>query len=232
MVGGGEAGDPVGGGVEQHGVAGLGGLDAQADREVGLADPGRAEQDHVLGLGDERAGGQVREHVRRSEGRWSRLKSSRVLTAGKCAVRIRMMVPGGLAVGDLTFQHRGQVLLVRPVLVAGLVGEVLPDTRRSSGSSGPGSGRRACDPSLVGSRRVGLGGRVVVVVICAPWSSARFVAGRGRSRRRTGRRSRAGPAASTGVPVAVAAGRRRGVAAVVGEVAAQQLRRSRRGRGR
>jgi hypothetical protein len=30
---------------------------------------------------------------RRSEGRWSRLKSSSVLTAGKWAVRMRMMVP-------------------------------------------------------------------------------------------------------------------------------------------
>lgn len=30
---------------------------------------------------------------RRSDGRWSRLKSSNVLTCGKCAVRIRMVVP-------------------------------------------------------------------------------------------------------------------------------------------
>jgi hypothetical protein len=63
LVGAGQAGNPVGGGVEQDRVAGVGGLDAQADGQVGLADPGRSQQDHVLGLGDERTGGQVREHV-------------------------------------------------------------------------------------------------------------------------------------------------------------------------
>jgi hypothetical protein len=39
-MGGCEAGDPVAGGVEQHRVAGLGGLDPEPDREVGLPDPG------------------------------------------------------------------------------------------------------------------------------------------------------------------------------------------------
>jgi hypothetical protein len=41
----------------------LGGFDAEADREVGFAQTGRAEQDHVLGFRDVGAGGQVREDV-------------------------------------------------------------------------------------------------------------------------------------------------------------------------
>ena len=46
-------------GLFSRGVAGLGGFDAEFDGQVCLADPGRAEEDHVLRLRDERAGGQV-----------------------------------------------------------------------------------------------------------------------------------------------------------------------------
>jgi hypothetical protein len=53
VVGVGEAGDPGGRGREQHAMAGLAGADAQADREVGLAGPGRAEEDDVVAGGDE-----------------------------------------------------------------------------------------------------------------------------------------------------------------------------------
>ena len=67
-MGGGEPVDPVVGGVEQHRVAGLGGFDAEPDGEVGLPEPGWAEQDHVLRLRDERAGRQVREHVAAQRG--------------------------------------------------------------------------------------------------------------------------------------------------------------------
>jgi hypothetical protein len=56
-----EAGDPVRRGVEQDRVPCLGGLDPEPDREVGLPDPGWAEQHDVLGLRDERPGRQVRE---------------------------------------------------------------------------------------------------------------------------------------------------------------------------
>lgn len=44
---GGETTDPVRRGVEQHRVAGLGGLDAKTDREVSFADAGRTEEDDV-----------------------------------------------------------------------------------------------------------------------------------------------------------------------------------------
>ena len=59
----GEAGDPVTRCVEQHGVPGLGGFDAEADREVGFAEAGRAEQDHVLRFRDVGAGRQMGQDV-------------------------------------------------------------------------------------------------------------------------------------------------------------------------
>jgi len=59
----GEAGDPVVRGVEQHRVAGVGGFDPEPDREVGLPQSGWAEQDHVLGLRDERPGRQMGQDV-------------------------------------------------------------------------------------------------------------------------------------------------------------------------
>ncbi len=51
--------DPAGGGVEQDRVAGVAGFDAEPDREVGFADAGWAEQDHVLSLRNERRRCQV-----------------------------------------------------------------------------------------------------------------------------------------------------------------------------
>jgi len=68
LVGVGEAGDPVVRGVEQHRVAGVGGFDPEPDREVGLPEPRWAEQDHVLGLRDERAGRQARQHISTQRG--------------------------------------------------------------------------------------------------------------------------------------------------------------------
>src|SRR3954471_4552724 len=48
VVGVGEPGDPLGGGGEQHPVSGLTGSDCEADRQVGLAGAGWAEEHHVL----------------------------------------------------------------------------------------------------------------------------------------------------------------------------------------
>jgi hypothetical protein len=57
-VGVGQAGDPVGGGGEQDSVAVVGGGDAKAGGQVGLAGAGRPEERDVAGLGEEPAGGQ------------------------------------------------------------------------------------------------------------------------------------------------------------------------------
>ena len=49
----GEAGDPFGGGREQHPVPGFAAPDRQPSRQVGLAGPGRPEEQHVVLGGDE-----------------------------------------------------------------------------------------------------------------------------------------------------------------------------------
>jgi hypothetical protein len=107
-----EAGDPVAGGVEQHRVAGLGGLDPEPDREVGLPDPGRSEQDHVLGLGHERAGRQMGEQVPAQRGQVVEVDVLQGLDLGEVRGADAHGGAGRLAVGDLAFQDRGQVLLV------------------------------------------------------------------------------------------------------------------------
>ena len=58
-----EAGDPARCGVEEDAVAVFDGLNAERDGEVCLAGAGRAEEDHVLRLGDEGARAQVRDQV-------------------------------------------------------------------------------------------------------------------------------------------------------------------------
>jgi hypothetical protein len=62
-VGVGQAGDPLDGGGEQHPVAGLAGLDAQADGQMGLASAWWTQEDHVLAGGDEVEGAQVGDAV-------------------------------------------------------------------------------------------------------------------------------------------------------------------------
>ena len=138
LVGVGEAGDPVAGGVEQHRVAGVGGFDAEPDRQVGLPEPGRAEQDHVLGLRDERAGRQVRQHVAAQRGQVVEVEVLQRLHRREVRGADPHGGAGGLAVGDLALQDRGQVLLVRPVLVAGLVGEFFPEAPDRRGLQHPG----------------------------------------------------------------------------------------------
>lgn len=107
----------------------------------GLADSRRAEQDDIAGFADVGAGGQVRQDVP-AQGRlvidvevlqrldlWEACSPSADLDAG------------GFAVGDLAAQDRGQVLLIRPSLFTGGVGEIGEHT---------GNGRCLEDPSGIG----------------------------------------------------------------------------------
>ena len=57
------AGDPVGRGGKQDPVTGMAGLDAQGDRQVGLAGARWAEQDHIIFGGDEAERPEVRDLV-------------------------------------------------------------------------------------------------------------------------------------------------------------------------
>ena len=58
-----EAGQPASRGVEQDRLSRVRGLESQTDRQVSLADAGRAEHDDVLGLGNEGAGREVGQDV-------------------------------------------------------------------------------------------------------------------------------------------------------------------------
>ena len=95
-VGVGEAGDPLGRGREQHPVAVVGGGDAEAGGEVGLAGAGRAEQDDVAGFGQERRRRPTRRPVgARRVGRPSRTPRSSCGAANPAA-RIRSWAPEAL----------------------------------------------------------------------------------------------------------------------------------------
>ena len=87
----GEAGDPVGGGREQDPVAVVGGLDAESDREVGLAGAGRAEEDDVAGLGEEP----------------SRCQRSNLLTDGGLGVEVEVVESLASAEPGLPDAHVG-----------------------------------------------------------------------------------------------------------------------------
>jgi hypothetical protein len=71
----------------------VGGLDPEPDREVGLPDAGGPSRITYSALATNVPVAKWASRSRRIEGRWSRLNSSSVLTAGKCAVRMRMVVP-------------------------------------------------------------------------------------------------------------------------------------------
>ena len=67
-------------------------------------------------------GGQ-RGELLRAAGWWSQSKSSRVLRAGNPAPADPLLGAGGVAGGDFAFEDGGEVVLVGPAGVAGLVGE-------------------------------------------------------------------------------------------------------------
>ena len=59
----------------------------------------------------------------RTPGWASKSKSSRVLRAGNPAARMRSWAPEALRADDFAFEHGGEVVLVGPAGVAGLVGQ-------------------------------------------------------------------------------------------------------------
>ena len=118
----GEAGDPVGRGGEQHPVPVPGGGDAECGGEVGFAGSGRAEQHDVAGLGEEPAGGQ-RGDLLADGGLGVEVEVLQGLAGGEPGGPDPQLGAGGVAGGDFPFQHRGEVVLVGPAGVAGLVGQ-------------------------------------------------------------------------------------------------------------
>ena len=112
----GEQRDPLGGGFEDHALAGEAGADRQRDREVRLAGPGRAEQDHVFLAVQEVELAEVLDHLlldRALEGEVELLErlaggEPRGADPGLAAVR--------LACGDLGGEQRLSEPLIAPFL--------------------------------------------------------------------------------------------------------------------
>ena len=91
--------------------------------EVGFAGAGRAEQHDVAGLGQEPAGGQRGDLLPdRRVGRPSRSPRGSWRAANPAAL-MRSWAPEALRADDLAFEHGGEVVLVGPAGVAGLVGQ-------------------------------------------------------------------------------------------------------------
>src|SRR5690606_27455834 len=154
VVGLGQAGDPVGGGGEQHPVALPGGGDSEGGGQMGLAGARRSEQDDVAVLGQVRPGGQGLDRGA-GAGLVVEVEVLQGLDRAEAGGADPQPGTGGVAGGDLTFQDRGQVVLVGPPGVAGVVGQPgggLGDTRRLQRRGqvgdllqrlGPGGGRLA-----------------------------------------------------------------------------------------
>ncbi len=118
MVGVGEPGDPLGGGGEQDPVPGLAGPDRQADREMGLAGAGRAEEHDVVAGGDEVQGAQVGDQVAAEAAGVVEIELFQGLAGGEPGGADASLAAVGLAGGDLALQAGDEELLVGPVLGA------------------------------------------------------------------------------------------------------------------
>ncbi len=122
VVSGAEAVDPLGGGGEGHAMASQAGPDAQGDRQVALAGPGRA-QEHGVGLRlDEVEGVEVGDDVLADAALVLEVEVLEGL-AGREASGADAGVAVGLASAHLALQAGGQELLVAPGIRSGPLGE-------------------------------------------------------------------------------------------------------------
>ncbi|GAA2406215.1 hypothetical protein GCM10010191_12760 [Actinomadura vinacea] len=119
----GQAGDPLGRGGERDAVAGLAGPDAQADRQVGLAGAGRAEEHHVLPGGDEVQGAQVRDGLALERALMVEVEVLDRLAGREPGGADAGFTAVGFAGGDLALQAGGQELLMAPGLGPGSFGQ-------------------------------------------------------------------------------------------------------------
>src|SRR3954469_20950494 len=113
-MGGGESVDPFGSGRGQDAVPGLAGSDPEADREVGLAGAGRAEEHHVLAGGDEIQGAQMRDDVAFEAAGVVEVELLEALACREPGGADAALAAVRFAGGDLPLQASDQELLVAP----------------------------------------------------------------------------------------------------------------------
>ena len=105
-------------------VPGLAGADGEADRQVGLAGAGRAEEHHVLFARRRSPGCPGGRSVSRLRPRaWSKSNSSKRLAGREPGGADPALAAVGLAGGDLALQAGDQELLMRPGLGPGSFGQ-------------------------------------------------------------------------------------------------------------
>jgi hypothetical protein len=104
-------------------MAGLAGPDPQADRQMRLAGPGRAEEHHVLPRGDEVQGAQVRDDRSSEAAGVVEVELLQRLAGREAGVADAALAAVGLTRGDLALQAGSQELLVGPALSPGPLGQ-------------------------------------------------------------------------------------------------------------
>jgi hypothetical protein len=97
-------------------------VDAERGGEVGFAGAGRAEEHDVAGLGQERPGGE-RGDLLADGGLVVPVEVVEGFAGREPGPADALGGAGGVAGGDFAFEHGGEVVLVCPAGVAGLVGE-------------------------------------------------------------------------------------------------------------
>ncbi len=130
----GRAGDPIGGGGEQHPMSTPGSDDPQCGREMGFSGPGWSEQHDVAGLGEKTTGGQHGELLPDR-----RLGIEVEVVEGFAGIEScgtdAQFGAGGVASGDFPFKDGGEIVLERPAGIAGLIGQPDGDVGDARGFS-------------------------------------------------------------------------------------------------
>jgi hypothetical protein len=96
---------------------------AQPDREMGFAGAGRAEEDHVLLAGNEVQRAEVGDQVAFQPAGIVEVELLQTLAGRESGGADPAFAAVGVAGGDLALQASGQVLLVRPGLGPGPLGQ-------------------------------------------------------------------------------------------------------------
>jgi len=91
-----ETGHPIGGGGEQDSLSAVASGDAEGDCDMSFAGAGRAEKDHVAGLGEVVAGGQRRDVVAADSGLVVEVELLEGFAGGEPAARIGSCAPEAL----------------------------------------------------------------------------------------------------------------------------------------
>ena len=139
--------DPFGGGAECDAVAGQAGADAERDREVSLAGPGRAEQDDVLAAVKEVELAEVQHRVAAERGLKGEVELLERLASGESRGLDAGLAAVAVAAVDLGLEQRGGEPLISSTPPARARSASLGSARAAAGAL---RARNRCASSVVG----------------------------------------------------------------------------------